>query len=292
LSALALLLAVLSGDAAAGEAIGLRIDIPPVVEAREGGFYLGEYAAIDGDPILADSASMVWIEPRDGVFELDDVIAALGTSQAAERSVTISMPDAVRVLPESRVVSELRALTAWKWRIGIEGAEDLDIGEYSSYSLPPRVQPGARTVMLKLIDGGGKKINRQIKLKWFQPVIYSTKALQRGSVIDAADLRMRIDEIGMIGTCVWLPQQLANAEVRQSLGAGRAITVGDVEQTELVRAGTSVTLIAQVNGLGIEARGIAMQRGGIGDIIKVKNLSSKKILSGKIVDAGRVLINR
>jgi flagella basal body P-ring formation protein FlgA len=103
---------------------------------------------------------------------------------------------------------------------------------------------------------------------------------------------MRIDEIGMTGTCAWLPEQVANAKLRQSIGPGRPIAAGDVERPDLVRSGASVTLVARVNGLGVEAHGIAMQRGGIGDVIKVKNLSSKKVLSGKIIDAGVVLISR
>ena len=46
-----------------------------------------------------------------------------------------------------------------------------------------------------------------------------------------------------------------------------------------------------MNGLGVEVRGIALQRGGIGDVIKVRNLSSRKILEGTIVDIGRVQLN-
>jgi flagella basal body P-ring formation protein FlgA len=103
---------------------------------------------------------------------------------------------------------------------------------------------------------------------------------------------MRIEEVGMIGTFAWLPEQVADAVFRQSIGAGRPIAAGDMDRPDLVKPGSSVTLVARVNGLGIEVRGIAMQRGGIGDVIKVKNLSSKKILSGKIVDAGLVLISR
>ncbi|MDR1885556.1 MAG: flagellar basal body P-ring formation chaperone FlgA [Synergistaceae bacterium] len=269
----------------------LRVELPAVIEARPGGFYLGEYALLDGDQSLIDSASMAWVEPNGGELGIEEVIRALGTSEAAEESVVIAMPDVVRVIPESRVASELRAMTAWKWRIDVSGLSEDDLGEYSGYSLPPKVQPGARSVMVKLIDDGGKRANRQAKLRWFQPVVFSAKALQRGAAIDASDLGMRIDEIGMIGTCVWLPEQLANATLRQSIGAGRAIAAGDVEHLDLVRAGASVTLVAKVNGLGIEVRGIAMQRGGIGDVIKVRNLSSRKVLSGKIVDVGRVLIN-
>jgi flagella basal body P-ring formation protein FlgA len=50
-------------------------------------------------------------------------------------------------------------------------------------------------------------------------------------------------------------------------------------------------MVARVNGLGIEVRGVAMQRGGLGDIIRVKNLSSKKVVRAKIIGADRVEID-
>jgi flagella basal body P-ring formation protein FlgA len=50
-------------------------------------------------------------------------------------------------------------------------------------------------------------------------------------------------------------------------------------------------MVARFNGLGVEARGIAMQRGGLGDIIRVKNISSKKILKARVIGEDRVEIN-
>ncbi|MDR3332659.1 MAG: flagellar basal body P-ring formation chaperone FlgA [Synergistaceae bacterium] len=285
---LALMFVLLTGTSWAFE---LRVELPEALEARDGGFLLGEYAEFDGDTYLADVASMVWIEPRNGKILMSDVIEALGTSEVAGRSVMIAMPDEVKVLPESEIASELRVMTAWKWRIDVLGITGEQIEKYSRYSLPPRVQPGSKSVSIKLVDADGDKTNRQIKLKWFQPVVYSLTSLQRGAGIDVSTLRTRVDSIGMIGESLWSPEQLAHSTMKQSIGAGKVIAASDVAQADLVKAGSSVKLIAKVNGLGIEVNGIAMQRGGIGDVIKVRNLSSRKVLSGKIVDVGRVAIN-
>jgi flagella basal body P-ring formation protein FlgA len=75
------------------------------------------------------------------------------------------------------------------------------------------------------------------------------------------------------------------------MNAFTAIETADITQSGFVRAGSSVTMVARVNGLGIEVKGIAMQRGGLGDIIRVKNLSSKKILTARVIGDGRVEIN-
>jgi flagella basal body P-ring formation protein FlgA len=276
--------------AAAASRADLRVELPSLIEAREGGFYLGEYAVLDGEPDIVDAASMAWVAYDGAAVSMKDVVAALGASGLAGKSAAIIMPDTVNVVPESRVAAELRSMTAWKWRIGVEGISEGQLDEHASYMLPPRVQPGSRSVSIKLMDEDGGKVNKQLKLRWYQPVVYSVKALQRGDRIDISDLRTRIEPIGMIGTRAWSPEQLTNAKLRQSVGVGRAISEGDVDHADLVRPGSSVTLVAKVNGLGIEAPGMAMQRGGIGDVIKVRNLSSRKILLGRIIEGGRVII--
>lgn len=269
------------------EASDFTVELPSSIEAREGEFYLGEYALFEGDAEVADSASMAVIRPDGGSFGRQDVIEALGTTKAAGSAVVLRMPERVRVLPESPIASELRKMVAWKWRIDVEGISADRLG---NFSLPPRVMPGARSIAVKRIDEKGHKTNKQVKIKWFQPVVYATRNLSRGAAIDQSDLRLRIDRIGMIGSCVWDPAQLKHATLRQAIGAGKAIATADVEQELVVKSGSTVTLIAFVNGLGVEARGMALQRGAIGDTIKVRNLSSKKVLSGKIVDVGRVEI--
>ena len=95
----------------------------------------------------------------------------------------------------------------------------------------------------------------------------------------------------MEGTYLWDVSLLKGARTRQSIGAGRPIALLDLERTQVVRAGSVVTIVAVVNELAIEAKGMALQRGNRGDIIKVRNLSSKKILSGRVAGVGRVEID-
>ena len=287
-----ILLAFLLLLASAGRALAadLSIALPASIEAREGSFHLGEYAEIEGERGLADAASMALLSPRDGGLTRDDVVRALGTTGAAGRDVAIRMPDAVRVLPESRIAEELRAITAWKWRIDVQG---IQVDDRTDFSLPPRIAPGARTVTVKLNDENGKtgkSVSKGLKLTWYQPVVYSVKPLARDGSFSMPDLRMRVDDVGMAVNCVWSSDQIRHSKARQSIGAYKAISFEDVEQVMAVKRGSTVTMVAKANGLGIEMQGIAMQRGGIGDVIKVRNLSSKKILSGVIVDVGRVEI--
>ncbi|MDR1966416.1 MAG: flagellar basal body P-ring formation chaperone FlgA [Synergistaceae bacterium] len=293
ISALSAAIILAISSVAASAASDLSVELPSSIESREGWFYLGEYAEIKGDRELADAASMAVIR-HSGSFSRGDVIEALGQTEVAGRSVAMDMPDVVRVSPEPDIASELRAMTGWKWRIDVdvvpEGWAKLMEG-YSGFHLPPKIIPGARSLAIKLDDGGGLR-TKQVKLTWYQPMAYSAVPIAKDAQIGVSSLRMRIGRAGMMMTNFWSPEQLANAVARKPVNAWTPIETGDVTQKSFVRAGSTVTMVASVNGLGVEVKGIAMQRGGMGDVIKVKNLSSKKVLMARIVGDGRVEIDQ
>jgi flagella basal body P-ring formation protein FlgA len=278
---------------AAAFAEQLSISLPPVVEAREGWFYLGEYAEIRGDREISAGASMAVIK-HDGSFSRQDVIDALSRTNAAGEEASIAMPDVVKVAAEPEIAAELRAMTAWKWRVEIDAAPggwaEL-MKDYSGYRLPPKIIPGARSIAVKLIDDDGRERNKQVKATWRQPVVYAAEPLAKGEPLAPSKLGTRIGEASMMITAFSSPEQLAGAVTRKTVSAWTGIETGDVRQESFIRAGTAVTMIARANGLGVEVKGIAMQRGGLGDIIKVKNLSSKKVLKARIIGEDRVEID-
>jgi flagella basal body P-ring formation protein FlgA len=272
--------------AAVSLAANLTVELPRVIEARDGSFYLGEYAVLDGESEIINSASMAVITPSGGAFSAEDVVEALGATEAAGLSVALRMPGVVRVLPESEAASDLRALTSWKWRIDVEGMEGWD----GKFSMPQKVLPGARSLTVKLQEADGRVANKQVKLRWYQPIVYTTRALAKDAKADASSLRLRIGTVGMTNPLAWDAEQLRHATLRKPVLAGEPISFADVDVAAIIRSGSSVKLVAVVKGLGIEVNGIALQRGGIGDVIRVRNLSTRKILSGTVVDAGRVQI--
>ena len=70
--------------------------------------------------------------------------------------------------------------------------------------------------------------------------------------------------------------------------AGSPVTMTYFQQPVAVNSGQYVNIIINYNGIRATARGIVMTRGRIGSIVKVKNESSEKILSAKVIDAHTV----
>jgi flagella basal body P-ring formation protein FlgA len=68
------------------------------------------------------------------------------------------------------------------------------------------------------------------------------------------------------------------------------LTEGIVEIPPTVTQGSLIKLFIAAKGFKIVTKGLAQQTGYTGDVIKVKNLDSKKMLYGKIIDSDKVQI--
>lgn len=79
-------------------------------------------------------------------------------------------------------------------------------------------------------------------------------------------------------------------EARVTLYAGRPILIGDVGPPALVDRNQIVPLRFQAGGLVITTEGRALERGGIGDRIRIMNLTSRSTLFGLIRQDGAVQV--
>jgi flagella basal body P-ring formation protein FlgA len=86
------------------------------------------------------------------------------------------------------------------------------------------------------------------------------------------------------------PAQLTRARSRLDLMPDRFVPLSRVETIPDVISGATVTIIAAGGALEIEARGVALQNGLVGETIQVRNADSKKILSGRVTAPGVVTV--
>ena len=70
--------------------------------------------------------------------------------------------------------------------------------------------------------------------------------------------------------------------------AGSPVTLSYFQQPVVVTSGQHVNIIVKYHGIRATAKGIVMTRGRIGALVKVKNESSEKILTAKVIDAQTV----
>jgi flagella basal body P-ring formation protein FlgA len=79
-------------------------------------------------------------------------------------------------------------------------------------------------------------------------------------------------------------------EARVALYVGRPILVGDIGPPAIVTRNQIVPLRYSANGISISTEGRALERGAIGDRIRVMNLGSRATLFGQILNDGTVRV--
>jgi flagella basal body P-ring formation protein FlgA len=96
--------------------------------------------------------------------------------------------------------------------------------------------------------------------------------------------------------------ELMGRRARRPMSAGHPIEPDDVEsdsqrsyalhgkerETAVIRANELVHLIAAVGPLQVKTRGEALQDGRVGQLIQVRNLDSKSVVTGRVVDHSTV----
>jgi len=81
------------------------------------------------------------------------------------------------------------------------------------------------------------------------------------------------------------PTDVVGRRTRAALGAGKPVLLRQVEPVWLVARGNPVVLLAAAGGLAVSAPAEALEDGGMGDVIRVTNLSSgrevKALVTGR-----------
>ena len=86
------------------------------------------------------------------------------------------------------------------------------------------------------------------------------------------------------------PALALGQEARVTIYPGRPLRPDDIGPPALVERNAIVPLIFQRGALEISTEGRALDRGGTGDVIRVMNLSSRTIVTGRVDSSGQVQV--
>lgn len=117
--------------------------------------------------------------------------------------------------------------------------------------------------------------------------VVATRTLRAQALIGPQDITL-VDAIipGAVGTL----DSAVGFEARVTIYAGRPVRASDIGPPAIVDRNQLVTLSYQSGTLAILSEGRALARGGVGDVIRVMNLSSRTTISGRISADGSVQV--
>lgn len=115
--------------------------------------------------------------------------------------------------------------------------------------------------------------------------VVPVRAIRGQSVISAEDVALSDEQVP--GALAALDAVIGR-EARITLYPGRPILKGQVGAPALVERNQLVRMTYAEGGLSITADGRVLDRGGVGEIVRVMNLASRQIVSGVVTQAGTV----
>ncbi len=185
-----------------------------------------------------------------------------------------------------------------------EGRLEVEIGALDRRLHLPRcdqaleafMPPGGRlrgntTIGVRCAAGKPWKLYVPAKIRLLGRVLVARNHLPRGSRIQADDLRYAEFDLARLNGAYYTDSgKLTGKVLKQSITAGRIIQPRMIDEPKLVQRGEGVTILAVSGGFEIRMKGKALMDGSAGQLIKVKNVKSRRIVEGEVVAPGLVRV--
>ena len=236
-------------------------------------------------------------------------IAALASAKGLKQRVGYELPRIVvtrasRMVPRERVRKELhRAIR----KAGVHGRFEIELRNHGLEFHVATDQPRNVEVRDLGLDRGSGHFTATLAAPANDPTARSVNVSGRvhplleipvlnrfiaiGRVIEDADIdwiAMRSKKVRR-NTAIDI-DQIVGLTPRRPVQPGRPIRTSDLRNQVMVAKGAIVTMSLSGPGLTLTATGRAIESGAQGDIIRVANLKSNRIVQAKILSPGRVVV--
>lgn len=133
----------------------------------------------------------------------------------------------------------------------------------------------------------------QVEVRAFVPVLVAARALERGTILDHGDVRTAVRELSTLRRAATVePEAAVGHELRRRVARGAVLHTGLLAAPRVIRRGQQVSIRSATTGVQVRMGGRALEGGAIGDLVRVRNASSGRIVEGRVVGPGRVRVER
>lgn len=139
--------------------------------------------------------------------------------------------------------------------------------------------------VFSFLFGNNEKISVRADIRAFGWVVKSKAPFKVKHILEDEDMYLeKIDIRKMPKNAVKDPAEITGKALKRSISANVPIREEMVEMSRVVSRGKSVVLLLSHNGMSIRAAGKTKETGYVGMPVKAVNLSSKKEVTGVLLD--------
>ena len=299
--------ALLSTSVALSAERPVRIDIPPSVQADGSAFTLGDIARLSGPDRVRDVLSTLILSVEEGgVVTREQVIRAVEASGLEGVRLEVRMPDRVRVeaagsdgapgaenggrfSPDESLASVIKSLAAWDGDVEVSHAGPVPEGRLVS---PASLVPGSAAATLRFRDGAGRERSLAVRLAWTQNVLVMARSVPRGQPLVAEDFVTRPMRIAKPGVYAAQLSQAVGRTSRKPLPQGKPVPLEFLSELPTAEKGKTVRIVVRRGGLVATAKGVLLDDGAVGAVVRVRRADDKKVvIRARVLDSETVEVD-
>ncbi len=126
----------------------------------------------------------------------------------------------------------------------------------------------------------------------YKKIVVFSEHLSKGKLIQESDLKIDLVDISDIRESYYKEiTPVIGKELKRNIKSGDIVRDALLDMPQVIKRGQIVNLMATSSVISVETTGTALSDGRIGEIIRVKNNRSDRIVSGTVQSNGDVYIN-
>jgi flagella basal body P-ring formation protein FlgA len=129
-------------------------------------------------------------------------------------------------------------------------------------------------------------------IKTYQMVVILSQPIQRGEIITRQHLAIEKRDVSKLrDDFVTQIEQVENKQITRPLNTGTILSLSNVVEPKLIKRGDKVVISTTKPDFSIRMSGVAMMDGTKGQLIKIKNQNSGRIINATVIEPGLVSVN-
>jgi flagella basal body P-ring formation protein FlgA len=138
-------------------------------------------------------------------------------------------------------------------------------------------------------DAPGWSMNATAQVHVFLPAVHAEGIIDRGQTIRGSDIRLERINIAKARRGYYNRlDEVVGMAAKRRIRTGQTITPALLEQAMAVKRGEPVKIVASNDGIEASTSGEALGDGQPGEVIRVRNTRSGKVIDAKVLEAGVV----
>jgi len=164
-------------------------------------------------------------------------------------------------------------------------------GTLEAFSNSRKIGLGKQTIGVKCSAPVAWTVYVPAKVKLFRPVVVVAQPLAMNHIITKSDLKIESLDIGSLRKgYINNPRHIIGQQLKYPLAIGTVINPNSLRPQKIILRGELIMLVAAAGQMEVRMSGTALSDGSLGQKVRVKNLSSKRVVEGVVDGPGIVKV--